>query len=54
MNCWLVPSGIDALFGAIKIETKAGPRTVMVVEEETDEEAAVMVAEPCPELVASP
>jgi hypothetical protein len=41
-------------FGAIKIETKAGPPTVMVVEEETDKAVAVMVVEPCPELVASP
>jgi len=40
--------------GVTEMDTKAGPPTVMVVEEETDEAAAVMVAEPCPELVASP
>jgi hypothetical protein len=36
------------------METKVGPVTVMVVEAEMEAEVAVMVAVPCPELVASP
>jgi len=54
VNGWLVPSGIAAFIGEIAIETNAGLATVMVVEEETDAEVAVMVAMPCPELVANP
>jgi hypothetical protein len=43
-----------ALAGVIAMETKAGPLTVMVAEEEIELEVAEMVAVPCPELVASP
>ncbi len=43
-----------ALLGAIEIETKAGPVTVIVAEAEMELEVAEMVAVPCPELVASP
>jgi pseudouridine-5'-phosphate glycosidase len=45
---------MDTLIGAIAIETSAGLATVMEVDAETDAEAAVMVAAPCPELVARP
>jgi hypothetical protein len=42
--------------GVTAMDDNVACPTVMVVEEETDEEVAVavMVAEPCPELVASP
>ena len=54
LNCWLVPSGMEVFIGEITIETSAGLPMVIVVEKETDAEAAVMVAVPCPELVARP
>jgi len=49
-----VPSGIAAFTGEIAIETSAGLATEMVVEEETEAEVAVMVAVPCPALMANP
>ncbi len=40
--------------GVIAMETKVGPATVIVVELETEFEAAEMVAVPWPEVVANP
>jgi len=45
---------MGALAGVIAIETKAGPLTVMEVDEEMELEVAEMVVVPCPELVARP
>lgn len=45
---------MDGLAGVIAIETKAGPLTVMEVDEEIELEVAEMMAVPCPELVATP
>src|SRR5271155_3304467 len=45
---------MEALAGEIAIETSAGPATVRVVEEATEPEVAVIVAVPCPALVARP
>jgi len=53
-NCRLVPSGMDALTGVIAMETRVGPATVIVVDEEMEPEVAEMVDVPRPELVASP
>ncbi len=54
VNCSAVPCVIDTEEGVTAIEDTVAPPTVRVVEEVTDEEVAVMVTAPCPELVARP
>jgi hypothetical protein len=45
---------MDADEGVTAMEDTVAPPTVRVVEEEMEAEVAVMVAVPCPELVARP
>jgi hypothetical protein len=54
VNCTLYPIVMDRSAGVTVIEDIFACPTVMVVEEETDAEVAVMVPVPCPELVAIP
>jgi hypothetical protein len=54
MNCSAAPTVINAEEGVTAMEDTVASPTVMVVEEEMEAEVAVMVAVPCPELVATP
>jgi hypothetical protein len=54
VNCWVVPTGTDALAGVTVIETKTGPDTVSEVEELIAPDVAEIVVVPCPALVARP
>src|SRR5262249_29410111 len=53
VNCWLFPIGIDALAGVTTIDTNAGALTVSTDEPVTAPRVALIVALPCPTLVAS-
>jgi len=48
------PAGSTGEYGVTAIETSPGAPTVSSVDEVTEPEAAVIVAVPTPELVASP
>jgi len=54
VNCWLVPSAIDALTGLTAIETRCAATTVRLVESVNDPTCAVSVVEPAPTVVARP
>jgi hypothetical protein len=54
VNCRLLPTGIVAFSGVIAIDTSAALLTVIVVDDEIVPDVAVIVAVPCPELVATP
>jgi hypothetical protein len=54
VNCWVVPTGMEALAGVTEIETNAAVATFRVVFLEIDPKAAEIVAVPVPALVASP
>jgi hypothetical protein len=54
VNCWLVPSGIEALTGVIDNETSAAGDTVNVVCPDRPPEAAVIVVLPTACVLASP
>ena len=53
-NCWVVPSAIDAADGVSAMETNAAGVTVRPVDPLTPLTVAVRIADPTPELVASP
>ena len=54
VNCWFVPSAIDAVEGDTAMETSAAGVTVRVVDPLTPLTVAVRVPVPTPELTASP
>ena len=54
VNCWVVPSAMEALAGATVIETRAAAVTVSVVEPVMLPEVALIVAVPVPALVTRP
>ena len=54
MNCWFVPSAIDALAGETEIETSTGAVTVNVADATIVPELALMFAIPWVRPVASP
>ena len=54
LNCWVVPSGTDALCGVTANATSTAGVTVKVVDPDTEPEEAVIVLWPCPALVARP
>jgi len=54
VNCWPVPNGIVGLAGVTAMETNCGGPTIKLVPAEIALIVAAMVAEPTPELTASP
>lgn len=54
MNCWSVPMAIDGVAGVTEIETRLAGTTVRVAVSLNDPTVAVMVAVPCPAVVARP
>jgi hypothetical protein len=54
VNCWFVPSAMDALDGETEIETRTGAVTVSGTEALIEPTAAVILAAPCVRPEASP
>jgi hypothetical protein len=54
VNCWVVPSAIDAAAGVTAIDTNDAAVTVTVVDPLIEPVVAVIVAVPSPTLLASP
>jgi hypothetical protein len=54
VNCWLVPNAIEALVGLTDSPTRSGGVTWRVAEPEIVPDTALMIADPCPVLVANP
>lgn len=54
VNCWLVPNAIEMLAGVTDRPTRGGGVTCKVAVPEIVPDMAVMLADPCPVLVANP
>jgi hypothetical protein len=54
VNCWFVPSGMEAPDGATAIDTNTGAVTVSAAEALIAPRLAAMLVVPCARLVASP